>query len=247
MLAAGTQPPGASGEKQAAQWVRQTFQDIAPRYDLLNHLLSFNIDRGWRKALAKRVTPALTRPEARVLDLCCGTGDVLLDLQSIASATLLGADFCHPMLVIAAQKFGKLAQAPSLFEADALELPIATGSLDAITIAFGFRNLVNYRDGLAEFQRVLKPGGILAILEFSHPRGFLLRHAYHWYSMKILPFVGSLFSGSKSAYSYLPVSVAKFPKADELRSMFEEQGFANARFELLTGGIAALHSGEKRG
>jgi demethylmenaquinone methyltransferase/2-methoxy-6-polyprenyl-1,4-benzoquinol methylase len=222
------------------------FADIAPRYDLLNHLLSFNIDRGWRKALLKRVMPILLRPGARMLDLCCGTGDVLLELQSVAVSRVLGADFCHPMLVTAAGKARARGFAQRLFEADALELPLATGSLDAITIAFGFRNLANYRAGLAEFQRVLKPGGLLAILEFSHPRGVFVRTAYGLYSKAMLPLIGGLISGSREAYAYLPESVAKFPRAEELREMFEENGFVNSQFELLTGGIAALHTGEKK-
>ncbi len=244
-IAAGTTPPEAPGEQEAAQWVRQMFGEIAPRYDLLNHLLSFNIDKGWRKALLNRVTPVLRRTDARVLDLCCGTGDVLLDLQAVAANAVMGADFCHPMLVTAGQKMLARNFATTLFEGDALELPLAANSLDAITIAFGFRNLVNYRAGLLEFQRVLKPGGVLAILEFSHPRNFLLRQAYAFYSKAVLPFVGGLVSGSRTAYTYLPESVAKFPRAEELLSMLEENGFANARFALLTGGIAALHSGEK--
>jgi demethylmenaquinone methyltransferase/2-methoxy-6-polyprenyl-1,4-benzoquinol methylase len=243
--AQGSRPPGTPGERQAAQWVRQMFSDIAPRYDLLNHLLSFNIDRGWRKALLKRVTPILRQPEARVLDLCCGTGDVLLDLQAVALNPVIGADFCHPMLVTAASKVRTRQFASALFEADALELPLAANSLDAITIAFGFRNLVNYRAGLAEFQRVLKPGGVLAILEFSHPPGFWLRNGYGFYSKAVLPWIGGLISGSRAAYTYLPESVAKFPRAGELRGMLEQEGFVNARFELLSGGIAALHSGEK--
>ncbi len=243
--AAGTTPPGAPGEQQAAKWVRRMFAEIAPRYDLLNHLLSFNIDRGWRKALLKQVMPILLRPEARVLDLCCGTGDVMLALEEVAACTVLGADFCHPMLVTAAAKSRARGFGQRLFEADALEMPLASDSLDAITIAFGFRNLVNYRAGLAEFQRVLKPGGLLAILEFSQARGAFMRSAYGLYSKAILPLIGGLVSGSREAYSYLPQSVAKFPAAEELRDMFEKAGFANARFELLTGGIAALHTGQK--
>ena len=243
--AAGTTPPGAPDERQAAQWVRRMFADIAPRYDLLNHLLSFNVDRGWRKALLRRVMPILQRPGTQVLDLCCGTGDVLLALQAVAANPVMGADFCHPMLVTAGDKMRARKLATMLFEADALELPLAANSLDAITIAFGFRNLVNYRAGLAEFARVLKPGGVLAILEFSHPPGFLLWHAYGFYSKAVLPLIGALVSGSRAAYTYLPESVAKFPRAEELRGMFEESGLVNAKFELLTGGIAALHSGEK--
>lgn len=244
-VAAGTTPPGAPGEQQAAEWVRRMFSQIAPRYDLLNHLLSFNIDRGWRRALLRRVSPVLVRREARVLDLCCGTGDVLLDLQKAAASQVLGADFCHPMLVTAAAKMRARQFTPALFEADALALPLRDNSLDAITIAFGFRNLANYRAGLVELRRVLKPSGLLAILEFSHPPGFVLRKAYGFYSGIVLPLIGGMISGSREAYSYLPESVAKFPRAEELRALFAEIGFANARFELLTGGIAALHSGEK--
>jgi demethylmenaquinone methyltransferase/2-methoxy-6-polyprenyl-1,4-benzoquinol methylase len=243
-ISTGTTPPGAAGEQQAAKWVRQMFADIAPRYDLLNRLLSFNIDRRWRKALVKGLTPILLRPDARVLDLCCGTGDVLLDLASIAANPVLGADFCHPMLLSAARKARARGLAHRLFEADALDLPLASHSLDAIAIAFGFRNLVNYRAALAEFARVLKPGGMLAILEFSHPRGVFIRAAYGFYS-KAIPLIGALVSRSREAYAYLPASVAKFPPAEQLRDLLEENGFVNARFELLTGGIAALHTGER--
>ncbi len=244
-VSGGATPPGARGEQQAAKWVRQVFSDISPRYDLLNHLLSFNIDRGWRKALLKKVTPVLLRPDARVLDLCCGTGDVLLDLQSVALHPVLGADFCHPMLITAAEKTRRRGLATPLFEADALELPMRANSLDAITIAFGFRNLVNYRAGLAEFQRVLKPGGMLAILEFSHPPSFVMRQAYGLYSKLMVPLIGALVSGSREAYAYLPESVAKFPRAEELQAMLDESGFSRTQFGLLTGGIAALHTGEK--
>jgi len=221
------------------------FSDIAPRYDLLNHMLSFNIDRGWRKALVQRLTPSLRLPGARVLDLCCGTGDVLLDLQTVAAKPVIGADFCHPMLLAAAGKARARGFAAPLFEADALELPLAANSLDAISIAFGFRNLVNYRAGLAECLRVLKPGGVLAILEFSHPPSLAMRAAYGFYSSVLLPLIGALVSGSSEAYKYLPESVKKFPQAEELRAMFEAEEFVNAGFELLTGGIAALHTGEK--
>ena len=246
-ISGGTTPPSAAGEQQAAKWVRQMFSEIAPRYDLLNHLLSFNIDRGWRKTLLKSIAPVLRRPDARVLDLCCGTGDVLLELQAIAANPVIGADFCHPMLVTAAGKALARGLDTPLFEADALELPLAANSLDAITIAFGFRNLVNYRAGLAEFWRVLKSGGVLAVLEFSHPPGILMRNAYGVYSTAVLPFVGRLFSGSRDAYAYLPQSVARFPRVGELRGMFEESGFVNTQYKLLTGGIAALHTGEKGG
>jgi demethylmenaquinone methyltransferase/2-methoxy-6-polyprenyl-1,4-benzoquinol methylase len=221
------------------------FSGIAPRYDLLNHVLSFNIDRSWRKALLRSLAPVLAMPNARILDLCCGTGDVLIDLQSIAATPVMGADFCHPMLVSAQRKAVRKGFRARLLEADALELPLASESLDAISIAFGFRNLANYKQGLLELHRVLKPGGILAILEFSHPPGVVMKAAYGLYSRVLLPVIGSLISGSGEAYSYLPDSIRKFPRAAELSSMMQQAGFRKTTFQLLTGGIAALHSGIK--
>lgn len=243
--AGGTTPPGTANEQQASRWVQTMFAEIAPRYDLLNHLLSFNIDRGWRKQLLKSLGPALQRPDARVLDLCCGTGDVLLDLAGMAKASIIGADFCHPMLVTAHNKAETKGFHARLVEADALELPLAANSLDAIAIAFGFRNLTNYAAGLTELYRVLKPGGTLAILEFSHPPGWFMKASYGMYSNIMLPAIGALISGSRSAYTYLPESVRKFPQAEELRLMLQHSGFAQTKVDLLTGGIAALHTGVK--
>ncbi len=244
-MGGGTTPPGTSNEQQAARWVQGMFADIAPRYDLLNHLLSFNIDRTWRKRLLKSLDAVLQRPDARVLDLCCGTGDVLLDLAKSAKASLIGADFCHPMLVTAGNKAQAQSFQARLLEADALALPLPDSSLDAIAISFGFRNLANYAAGLTELHRVLKPGGLLAILEFSHPRGWFMKASYGIYSNVVLPSIGALVSGSRAAYSYLPESVKKFPAAEELKNMLQESGFSEAKFELLTGGIAALHTGTK--
>ena len=241
----GATPPGTANEQQASRWVQGMFAEIAPRYDLLNHLLSFNIDRGWRKQLLKSLSPALQRPDARVLDLCCGTGDVLLDLAGMAKASVIGADFCHPMLVTAHKKAETKGFHAKLMEADALELPLASNSLDAIAIAFGFRNLANYGAGLTELYRVLKPGGTLAILEFSHPPGWFMKTSYALYSNVLLPAIGALISGSRLAYTYLPESVRKFPKAEDLRTTMEHSGFSKTKFELLTGGIAALHTGIK--
>ncbi len=241
----GTTPKGALSEEQAAQWVQRMFAGIAPKYDLLNHLLSFNIDRGWRKVLTSRLAPVLSRPDARVLDLCCGTGDVLLDLQEISAAPVIGADFCHPMLISARRKIGKKGFHSPLIEADALHLPLAENSLDAISIAFGFRNLANYGAGLRELYRVLRPGGTLAILEFSHPPGFFMKTAYGIYSRLVLPVIGTMLSRSRDAYAYLPDSIRKFPRAPELRHMMDSAGFKETNFELLTGGIAALHVGRK--
>jgi demethylmenaquinone methyltransferase / 2-methoxy-6-polyprenyl-1,4-benzoquinol methylase len=240
----GTRPPGTLGEVQAAVWVQRMFGRIAFRYDLLNHLLSFNIDRSWRRLLLRRLQPVLRRPEAIVLDLCCGTGDVLLAFKQTSAARLLGADFCHPMLTEAARKGRRQGFRALLIEADALHLPVADGSFDAIAISFGFRNLANYNDGLRELGRVLKPGGTLAILEFSHPTNWLMRLAYGFYSKFFLPLVGSLLSGSREAYTYLPESIRRFPRAEQLRQMMQASGFEQTEFQLLTGGIAALHIGQ---
>ncbi len=243
--AAGTTPPGTSDERQASRWVQGMFSGIAPKYDFINHLLSFNIDRLWRRALIRKLQDVIRRPEARVLDLCCGTGDVLLDLHKEARCRLIGADFCHPMLVAARDKARARRFAASLVEADALELPIADNTLDAISISFGFRNLANYEAGLKELHRVLRSGGMLAILEFSHPPGLLTRAGYSIYSSVLMPAIGGLVSGSREAYSYLPDSIRKFPKAEKLRQIMTTAGFDNASFDLLTGGIAALHFGTK--
>ena len=221
------------------------FTEITPRYDLLNHLLSFHIDRGWRKALGDCLEAVLERKDARILDLCCGTGDVLFHLTDRGAAQIIGADFCHPMLISANKKAAARGRAAQLVEADALELPLADNSLDAISIAFGFRNLANYRAGLSEFHRVLKPGGVLAILEFSHPRGWLMKSSYGFYSRFVLPTIGALVSGSREAYGYLPESIRMFPQAADLRAMLESRGFVQTDFKMLTGGIAALHTGRK--
>jgi len=221
------------------------FARIAPRYDFLNHFLSFNIDRRWRKVLVQRLEPVLERQDVRVLDLCCGTGDVWLDLRRTARGLVVGADFCHPMLMSAKQKAARGGFPAPLVEADALGLPLANNVLDAISIAFGFRNLANYEAGLRELHRVLRPGGMLAILEFSHPPHPAVKAGYGFYSSILLPAIGTLLSGSPGAYTYLPDSISKFPGADELVKMMRTAGFRNSKFELLTGGIAALHVGYK--
>lgn len=239
----GTQPPVGGGETQAAAWVRRMFDRIAPRYDLLNRVLSFSIDRRWRRQLLKSIDEQLRRQDAVVLDLCCGTGDVLLEMRDRGRARILGVDFSHPMLSAAKNKL-RIKQAEStLVEADALKLPLGERSLDAIAIAFGFRNLANYRSGLEELRRVLKPGGTLAILEFSHPPNAVFRALYGTYSRFVLPVIGGLISGSREAYTYLPESIGKFPGADTLAAMMRDEGFRMVEYKLLTFGIAALHVG----
>jgi demethylmenaquinone methyltransferase/2-methoxy-6-polyprenyl-1,4-benzoquinol methylase len=243
MKSAGTAPRGAAGEEQAARWVRGMFGRVARRYDLLNHLLSFQIDRYWRAFTVRQVRPILMRPEARVLDLCCGTGDLLLALERARGAPVLGSDFCHPMLAEAQRKSLRRAAATALLNADALRMPFPDASLDLITVAFGFRNFANYRKGLSELRRLLRPGGCLAILEFSQPRNRLVAALYGFYSKTVLPKIGALISGDREAYTYLPESVEKFPGPDELAAAMRAAGFAKVRFELLTFGIVALHLG----
>src|SRR5688572_25859710 len=189
----GATPRGAASEQEAAAWVRDMFGRVAPRYDLLNHVLSFNVDKLWRKKAVKRLQPVLDRPDAVVLDLCCGTGDLMLALRERAKARVLGSDFCHPMLTAAMQKAGT---GSAFFEADALRLPARDRSLDAITVAFGFRNLANYEAGLIELQRVLKRGGVVAILEFSQPPNPVFNAMYAFYSRNILPRIGGMLSGA---------------------------------------------------
>ncbi|MGB7759367.1 MAG: bifunctional demethylmenaquinone methyltransferase/2-methoxy-6-polyprenyl-1,4-benzoquinol methylase UbiE [Bryobacteraceae bacterium] len=239
----GATPEGARSEREAALWVRDMFGRVAHRYDLANHLLSFNIDRYWRAHTVKRVRHILDRPEARVLDICCGTGDLALTLARARRGLVLGSDFCHPMLLAARKKADARQARTALFEADALRLPLGDGSVDLLTVGFGFRNLANYADGLEEMRRVLAPGGMAAILEFSQPPNAAFAALYNFYSRRILPVVGGALSGSRDAYTYLPESVRKFPAAEELAGKMRRAGFAEVSYEYLTGGIVALHRG----
>jgi demethylmenaquinone methyltransferase/2-methoxy-6-polyprenyl-1,4-benzoquinol methylase len=219
------------------------FARVVPRYDLLNHLLSFNLDRWWRRRTARRLGPVLRQPCARVLDLCCGTGDLLLALLAEGARSAVGADFCHPMLAAARRKLRP--NTACLVEADALRLPFAADAFEVVTVAFGFRNLANYRSGLAEMLRVLKPGGVAAILEFSRPAHPVLARFYGFYSRRILPRIGGWISGCPEAYSYLPDSVRNFPGPGELAGEMQRAGFHPVVFDLFTGGIVALHLGWK--
>jgi demethylmenaquinone methyltransferase/2-methoxy-6-polyprenyl-1,4-benzoquinol methylase len=242
----GATPQGARTEREAAAWVQGMFGRVAHRYDLANHLLSFNIDRLWRARTVRRVRDILARREARVLDLCCGTGDLAIALARAGGATVAGSDFCHPMLTAACAKMARRRVPALLFEADALTLPLRDGSLDLVAVAFGFRNLANYEAGLAEMRRVLKPGGMAAILEFSRPSNRLFAALYNVYSRRLLPTIGGFVSGSRDAYQYLPDSVRKFPGAAELAEDMRRAGFAEVRYEFFTGGIVALHTGVAR-
>ena len=239
----GTSPAGARTEQEAAAWVRGMFGRVAHRYDLANHLLSCNIDRYWRAHTVRRVRHILANPSARVLDICCGTGDVVLALEHARRAPVLGSDFCHPMLVAAHSKLERQGKRSPLFEADALHLPLPDASFDLVTVAFGFRNLANYEAGLREMRRVLRPGGTAAILEFTTPPNAAFAALYHFYSRRILPVIGGAISGDRTAYTYLPESVRKFPNAPELEAAMRGSGFHEVSHEYLTGGIVALHLG----
>lgn len=243
--AAGTRPPGAQSETDAARRIREMFSNIAPRYDLLNHILSLRMDRLWRRRVARRFHTILARPEARVLDLCCGTGDLAFALEAAGRARVFGSDFAHTMLVRATQKAQENGGAVLFVEGDALALPVPDGSLDLVTVAFGFRNLANYERGLREMARVLRPGGEVGILEFCEPRGKVFGPAYRFYFRKVVPRIGGAISGNAAAYSYLPASVENFPEPEELVAMMNSAGFRDARFETWTFGTLALHRGRR--
>lgn len=228
-----------------ARRVREMFATIAARYDLLNHLLSGNIDKRWRRLVAKLLIATLSRNDARVLDAACGTGDLSLTLLESGQARIIGVDFCRPMLDIAAAKAQRAASSVPFVEGDVLQLPFADRSFEAATIAFGLRNLTSVEGGFKELLRILKPGGRLVVLEFSKPRTRALRSLFKVYFTKLLPLFGGLISGSKSAYQYLPDSVSRFPDQQELANLMAQAGFAEVTFQNLTGGIAALHSGTR--
>ena len=244
----GTQPEGATSEQDASRKVREMFTRIAPRYDLLNHLLSGQMDKRWRARTARELHPILERAEAQVLDLCCGTGDLAFSLARNAKAKIIGADFSHTMLVRARAKAiaESNGSAPVPFlEADALRLPFADASFDLVTTAFGFRNLANYEAGLREMLRVLKPEGALAILEFTEPAPGFIGDAYRFYCQKILPKIGGLISGDSAAYAYLPKSVARFFRPDELAGLMQQVGYGKVRVILMMLDSVALHIGVK--
>jgi demethylmenaquinone methyltransferase/2-methoxy-6-polyprenyl-1,4-benzoquinol methylase len=228
-----------------AQRVREMFAAIATRYDLLNHLLSGNIDKRWRRLVAQALRGKLVDGNARILDVACGTGDLSLTLSQSGGARIVGIDFCRPMLDIAATKSAKSGLPLPFIEGDALHLPFADRSFEAATIAFGLRNLTSVEAGIKELLRVLKPGGKVAVLEFSKPQAPILRSLFKFYFTKLLPRFGGLISGSKSAYQYLPDSVSRFPDQKELATMMKDAGFAEVSYQNLTGGIAALHLGTR--
>jgi demethylmenaquinone methyltransferase/2-methoxy-6-polyprenyl-1,4-benzoquinol methylase len=241
----GAAPEGASDPHSAAAAVRKMFTAIAPRYDLLNHLLSFNVDRLWWRRTARSFSHILRRPEAQVLDLCCGTGDMAFALHKQAarsSAKILGADFSHAMLQRAN---AKSAGTPLRWvEADALRLPFPDRRFHLVTTAFGLRNLADYDAGLREIARVLRPGGEVGILDFGEPGG-VVGKLYRIYFKRVLPRVGTLISGVRGPYAYLPASVERFPQPTELLERVRHAGFMEASWTPYTFGIAGLYRGKK--
>ncbi|MFY9977272.1 MAG: bifunctional demethylmenaquinone methyltransferase/2-methoxy-6-polyprenyl-1,4-benzoquinol methylase UbiE [Candidatus Sulfotelmatobacter sp.] len=254
-LTLGAAPAGAHDRDSAALAVRDMFTSIAPRYDLLNHVLSFNVDRLWWRRTARTFADLLTAPKARVLDLCCGTGDMTFALRKQAGTSngeILGADFSHAMLQRARAKsldrsnqssFNRM-KAPRWIEADALQLPFGNEHFSLVTSAFGFRNLADYDAGLREIVRVLRPGGECGILDFSEPEG-VLGNLYRIYFKQILPRIGTLISGVRGPYAYLPASVERFPSPQEMLDRMRRAGFSEASWTPYTFGIAGLYRGKR--
>jgi len=246
----GAKPEGAQDEASAAQTVQAMFNSIAPRYDLLNHVLSANIDRLWWRRAARRFHNVLAQPDAAILDICCGTGDMTMALlrhRPQNARPILAADFARAMLQRGAQKFSSRAPgkpAAIALEADALHLPLRDASMDLIVSAFGFRNLANYDAGLREFHRVLKPGGQLGILDFSEPGG-LLGKLYAIYFRRVLPAIGRAITGQVSPYQYLPESVGNFPEPPRMLTMMREAGYTECAWQPYTFGIAGLYTARR--
>ncbi len=257
----GTRPRGIADERQASAHVRQMFTRIAPRYDFLNHLLSFSLDRVWRRRTALHFRHILERPQARVLDLCCGTGDLTFALDRVRGQELgdidrndgsprlsnhrepvVGSDFVEAMLVRARRKALADDYDTIFAAADALNLPFADQSFDLITTAFGFRNLANYELGLVEFARILRRGGELGILEFTEPETGPMAGLFRFYFKNVLPRIGGAISGDNEAYAYLPGSVSKFPSPPELSALMKKHGFTDIRIASWNFGSVILHS-----
>jgi len=229
------------GDERARQ-VQTIFSEIAPRYDLLNHVLSLNIDRRWRKAAVARLDWERA-PGGTYLDACAGTFDLSLELSRRGgfAGTVVASDFAHPMLVQGSPKIA--GEAVTAVCGDSLVLPFADGTFDGATVGFGVRNLADVPAGIGELHRVLRPGARLVVLEFTVPPNPVVRAGYLFYFHRILPIVGRIVSGHPWAYTYLPESVKEFPGPKELGGIFEAAGFHDVGWKLLSGGIAALHWG----
>jgi demethylmenaquinone methyltransferase/2-methoxy-6-polyprenyl-1,4-benzoquinol methylase len=229
--------------------VQRMFAQIAPRYDFLNHFLSASLDKRWRALAVEKVRehlPARNVP-AVCLDLCSGTGDLSIQLHRRLKLPIVASDFCHPMLTRSNAKIAESGFSRSIqtIEADALNLPFPTAAFAAATNAFGLRNLADTRLGLSEMMRVLQPGGVAVILEFSRPVVPVFNHLFNFYSRNILPRLGALISGHSFAYQYLPDSIRKFPPQKELLELMRSVGFKDVGYRNLAGGAVALHWGKR--
>ena len=231
-----------------ARQIRQMFSSIAPRYDLLNHLLSLNIDKSWRRRAVSLMRINSIQQPSLWLDLCCGTGDLSLEMLRQGAHHIVSSDFSHPMLRLNLNKLRHRGGTPniSVVEADALTLPFPANTFDAVAIAFGLRNLESPESGLAEMRRVLKRGGRLVVLEFSKPTNALFNRLFQNYFFNVLPRVGAALSRHHDAYTYLPESVSQFPDQTRLAALFSSCEFEKIGYVNLTGGIAAIHWGEKK-
>ena len=239
-----TASAAAAGGAEKRAYVKRIFSEIAPRYDLLNHVLSLNIDRRWRRKAIARL--GVDRDlSGRYLDLCAGTMDIAAEISRSTGfrGLVVGADFAEPMLRAGAAKIKGSGIAP--VTADAVQLPIASGQLAGAIVAFGIRNVAGLDESLREALRVLVPGGRFVILEFSTPRVRVLRGVYQFYFHNVLPLIGGLISGHRTAYQYLPRSVANFPVEEELAARMEAAGFERVEWRSLSFGVAAIHVGER--
>ena len=230
-------------QQYKARKVRAMFGAIAERYDFLNHFLSASLDRGWRRVCVREVSRRIKTTPPKILDIGCGTADLSIAFSDTGPVT--GCDFCHEMLVRGIRKV-KGHGSPfsiNLLEADALALPFPDETFDAVVSAFVLRNLADMRRGLEEMRRVLRPGGVLGVLDFGMPRLPIVRQVYGFYFLKILPRVGQWISGAAGPYQYLPSSVQNFPSAEELKKQAADAGFRDIRIRRLAAGVTVLLTG----
>ncbi|WP_430451869.1 bifunctional demethylmenaquinone methyltransferase/2-methoxy-6-polyprenyl-1,4-benzoquinol methylase UbiE [Rhodopirellula europaea] len=248
--------PATEGLDKSGERVREMFRQIAPRYDVMNHLLSLNIDKWWRR---KAVQTLKIQGDDPILDLCCGTGDLAIAIADAAGpdVQVIGSDFCHAMLEIARVKEAKRTRDTAggsgrhtipFLEADSMALPFDDDSFQCVTVAFGLRNIADTDQGLSEMARVCKPGGQVLVLEFSQPTLPVLKQAYNFYFRHVLPRIGQWMArNDKSAYEYLPESVGKFSCGDALAGRMRDVGLQHVTFRPLTLGVATIYVGEKPG